>query len=288
MIITTAKPRLQTPRPAQAVESPFPKSLTYQNKQLALANRIKSRIRALKYHYDRITLSDDFGYHNHSKQLSYALYLLDTSNFICNGCYDVAFRIFNQFPTSNDEHVKGLFGRVLKRRSKIEYNYDDCKRMLNFAKKSNKNVKKYQEMFDSADSNLKYYNAFKKKLRDECLAQRRSVLKKRLRYAIAAAAHDGWFMVFASLTADDDSIGYVFSENSTAWTDYIRSVDRAVGIRCHGLWKNALLARQRGEEFHRYFAVVELGSKRGRPHYHCIHMMKQLPDGCSDQHLKRN
>jgi len=119
----------------------------------------------------------------------------------------------------------------------------------------------------------------------ENLAQRRSVLKKRVRYAISEAAHAGWFLVFATLTADDDSIGYVFTEESTAWTDYIRSVDRAVGISIYGSWSNAIKARISGDDFHKYFAVVEHGGTTGRLHLHVIHMMKKLPPGCSDPNL---
>jgi len=285
MPTTTAQPQRVNPRPNLPVESPYPVSLTYQNKQLALYRRLKSRLSALKYHYDRIKLDDDTLYSKHVFVLSRCIYLLDNTNFICNKAYKTAHLCFSFFPTSNDDHVIKLFGRTLRRVSQLEYRLTDACRELKYAKKYNKNVEKYQKKLESAESAFKLYQSFKAKIREENLSQRRSILKKRLRYAIAESANSGWFMVFASLTADDFNLPLVFKYDSTSWTDYVRSVDRAVGIRCHGSWDNAVSARSRGDDFHKYFAVVELGSKRGRPHIHVIHMMKQLPAGCTDPNL---
>jgi len=285
MSSTLALHNPRIPHPLRASVSPFPVSLTYQSKVLSLRARIKSRLKALKYHYDRINLADDRLYHSHSKILSRAVFLLDTTNFICNDAYKRAYWLFTFFPMSNDEHVIKLFGRTIPRKSRIDYQYEDAERLLKYAKKISKNVAEAQNTYDFAQGRLKIYKVLKDKLRLECLAQRRSVLKKRVRYAITQSAHEGWFMVFATLTVDDSHLDIVFSQNSSSWTDYIRSIDRAVGIRCHGSWSNALKARLNGDDFHRYFAVVEYGGQTGRPHIHVIHMMKQLPHGCSDPNL---
>lgn len=273
------------PRLSQLSDSSIPLSFTFQNKQLALSNRIRSRLRALKYHYDRLENFDHDLYFDSVKKLSSALYLLDNTNFICNTSYLSALRTFKSLPSSNDEHIKNIFSGYIPRISKVERTFNDTKRDLNFAKKLNKNVSKYQELHNTADSRLKMYKQFKNKLRLDCLAQRRSVLKKRVRYAIAEAAHNNWYLVFGTLTVDDKHMEQVTSLDSSVWTDYIRSVDRAVGISIHGTWRNAINARISGNDFHKYFAVVEYGTKTHRYHLHVIHMMKQLPFGCSDPNL---
>jgi len=90
----------ENPRPVQPVARNLPLSLTYTNKQLALYNRIKSRIRALKYHYDRINLLDDTLYFSHLDILTSASIRLVDTNFICNDSYKISFARFFSLPNS--------------------------------------------------------------------------------------------------------------------------------------------------------------------------------------------
>ncbi|AXH76710.1 MAG: protein A* [Microviridae sp.] len=69
---------------------------------------------------------------------------------------------------------------------------------------------------------------------------------------------------------------------SSAWTDYVRSVDRYFGEAAHGSYRKALKS---GEDYHSYFAVVEKGSKTGRLHIHVVHCFKTMPRDFTDPNL---
>jgi hypothetical protein len=91
-----------------------------------------------------------------------------------------------------------------------------------------------------------------------------------------------WYIVFNTLTVAPENIKKVFNQGATGWTDYVRRVDREIGIRVSGNWRDAIKDRSQGKEFHRYFAVVEKGEKTGQLHIHVIHLMKKLPYGSYD------
>ena len=114
-----------------------------------------------------------------------------------------------------------------------------------------------------------------------CTARQRELFT-RFRYELMERHHAGWYVIFNTLTVSDWYFDDVFSQNSLVFRDYVRSVDRAVAARCYGSFRLA-----RGKEYHRYFAVVEQGSKTGRLHLHVVHMVKELPFGCSDPNLGR-
>nr|QJB20210.1 MAG: replication initiator protein [Microvirus sp.] len=271
------------PQPAQPVASSIPKSLTYCNKQLALYARIKNRIKALKYHYDHIQLADDALYHETTQKLASYITLLEYNNFICNKAYLDALRGFNKMPETTRDHVTEIFGRIIKKTNRIDSLLQENARNVRFAKKYNKKaINQYLTEKEDLETKKKLINEFKSKLRLDCLNARQLELKKRLTYAILEAKKENWYLVFGTLSVDDHNYSKVFNEESSAWTDYIRSVDRAVGISLCGNWRNAIEQRNSGNDFHKYFAVVEQGGKTGRLHIHVIHMMKKLPLDAKD------
>lgn len=88
---------------------------------------------------------------------------------------------------------------------------------------------------------------------------------------VAYRAKDGWFMIFNTLTVRPDQYWNVFDNDSKAWSDYVRKLDRAVKKQC-----------PHTDEYHSYFAAVEEGTQTGRLHIHVLHMVKALPEGCRD------
>ena len=93
------------------------------------------------------------------------------------------------------------------------------------------------------------------------------------------AHRQGWFIIFNTLTVSDEHMDQVFAVGSRAFTDYIRSFYRRVGVAL-GIPKD--VADRSHSDFHRYFAVVEHGGKNGRLHVHILHFCKALPRGCQD------
>lgn len=118
-------------------------------------------------------------------------------------------------------------------------------------------------------------------LRNKTLKARKFELSTRLRYEMHFRLKQGWFVIFNTLTCDAQNINRVFESGSMDWSNYIRSVDRSIGCKIFGTWRNAIQARREGNEFHTYFAVVERGTEHGRLHIHVLHFMKDLPFGYS-------
>lgn len=95
--------------------------------------------------------------------------------------------------------------------------------------------------------------------------------------AIAHAAHNNHYMIFNTLTVRPGAYYEVFTKQSTAFKDYIRAVDRA----CTGTTDPRNARRHHGYQ-HQHFACVEEGSKHGRLHIHCLHILDRLPRTSSD------
>lgn len=93
---------------------------------------------------------------------------------------------------------------------------------------------------------------------------------------IAEKARLGWYMIFNTLTVDDENYAAVFSSGE-AWADYIRRVDREIATAAYGSIRNAM-----GEDYHTYFAVTERGTQTKRLHIHVLHFMKALPRAARD------
>lgn len=102
---------------------------------------------------------------------------------------------------------------------------------------------------------------------------RAGVLTKMLELQIAESAHNGWFMLFNTLTVAPEHYHTVFSPESTAFKDYVRHIDKLFARAAYGSFKKA-----KGEDYHQYFAVTEEGGKHGRLHIHVLHCFKELPN----------
>ncbi len=108
--------------------------------------------------------------------------------------------------------------------------------------------------------------------------QRRREFEHRLLREMEECHAKDWFIIFDSLTVDNENYTKVFlDDRESSWQKYIDAwkfgIRKALGDDDRKL---------KTSEFHRYAAVVELGGKTGRAHYHVVHMCKALPDGCSD------
>jgi len=98
----------------------------------------------------------------------------------------------------------------------------------------------------------------------------------RLIEEIEHRAASGWYIVFNTLTVDNENYSAVFAKGSTAWRYYVNEVGRAIATEIYGsVAKSKEDAKT--NPYHSYFAVVERGGKRGRLHIHVIHCMREIP-----------
>lgn len=104
-------------------------------------------------------------------------------------------------------------------------------------------------------------------------------LRRRLEYECLLAHRAGWYIIFNTLTVNDENLDAVFETGSRCFSDYIRSVSRSVGYRLGMSKRQADASEGRN---HRYFAVVERGAEHGRPHIHVLHFLRALPQGSYD------
>lgn len=102
-------------------------------------------------------------------------------------------------------------------------------------------------------------------------------LSFRLTDEITERAAEGWYIVFQTLTVDQEGYPHVFSQGSQAWRNYIQTVDRIIGAHVHGSVRKAAKAKA-DSPYHSYFAVVERGGLHGRHHIHVIHCFRDIPD----------
>lgn len=86
---------------------------------------------------------------------------------------------------------------------------------------------------------------------------------------IAYRAKNDYFMLFNTLTVDDQHFTTVFSKDSVEFKNYIRRFNNYVG------------------DDHTYFAVVEEGGKTGRLHIHVLHFFKTMPEDIQDPNKGR-
>lgn len=107
------------------------------------------------------------------------------------------------------------------------------------------------------------------------IENRANVARSLLAYEIAYRAHQGWYMLFNTLTLQERHIGATFEKNSVYFKNYIRNFERA------------LPGSDRDNKDHTYFAVVEHGGKTGRLHFHVIHFFKDLPPEAKDPNFGR-
>jgi len=106
---------------------------------------------------------------------------------------------------------------------------------------------------------------------------RATELRWRLEQEIIRTSEENWYIIFQTLTVAPENYNEVFKKGSRAWGDYIKKVERSIGVSIHGTVRKADQARKGGQIFHKYFAVTENAS---RLHIHVVHMCKNIPERC--------
>lgn len=255
------------------------------SREFRLYSSIKRRINGLRFQFDCLRSLGSLKDYDQSDYEGCMLILcglcdrLDIHSIICNSdIYNEVLSVFNLMPKTLREHSIDLFGSYVPRSSKTQKRLDYINEEIDkgFFNKDHK------LMLFSEKRKAELELSFLNNLKVRCLAARKCELESRIRLEVLDAVKNGWYVVFNTLTVSPDNYKEVFDVSSSSWSDYVRSVDRAVGISMYGSWALAKKARADGEEFHRYFAVSEKGSKTGRLHLHVLHFMAKLPVGCYD------
>lgn len=78
----------------------------------------------------------------------------------------------------------------------------------------------------------------------------------RIEEEVSLRASEGWYIIFNTLTVRPGDYKKVFENGSYCWRDYVRCVERAVGVSIYGSVRNADFQRK-SNPYHSYFAVVE-------------------------------
>lgn len=114
------------------------------------------------------------------------------------------------------------------------------------------------------------------KLKSKGAQARLAEHKWRMIEEVTLRAEQGWYIVFNTLTVDNNNYESVFEKGSRAWSYYIREIDTVVGNELYPNIRAAVSAKK-DDPFHIYFAIVERGKLRGRLHIHVIHCLKTIP-----------
>ncbi len=115
-----------------------------------------------------------------------------------------------------------------------------------------------------------------KELKAQCDRARVQELCWRLKEEIICRSADGWFVVFDTLTVEPSEYEKVFKTGSVCWREYIRRIERTVGIGIYGNVRKAHRERK-NDPYHSYFGITERGSRTGRLHIHAVHLIRELP-----------
>lgn len=264
------------------------------DKHFRLFNSIRSRINALIFQRDYcIKYLKDFnvtGIAAVSKDiddLSVLCSRLVLNSLVSNEIYLEVMRDFKKYPRKMSDHAYLTLGHYVPRRLNLYVNLNILnEQRLSYLHKG-LSVDHIDDLIDLENKNVKTYIDFIKRTKARCLNARKAELKARLWLEMMLRVKQGWFIIFDTLTVENSNHEVVFGEKSTVWKDYIRLVDRSIGIKIHGNWLSAVRARSVGDEFHTYFAVIERGSQSGRLHIHVLHFMKVLPENCVDPNVGR-
>src|SRR5690625_3830266 len=128
----------------------------------------------------------------------------------------------------------------------------------------------------------------KKVIKDECsrlleastMKSRRGFAIQRLMNAMRQPHADGWFIVFDTLTLDDDRLE-AFYDNPNALRDYFRDIGGMV------LADESRKAYDSHSDCYQYCCVAEYGTANGRIQFHAVHFMLPLPTGSVDNNFGR-
>jgi hypothetical protein len=95
----------------------------------------------------------------------------------------------------------------------------------------------------------------------------------RLLCEVSEAVRLGRFVVFNSLSCDNEWLDKVFCKGSNLWRIQKEKWRKEVKA----------VAEERGEEaYFSYFCIPEEGGETGRMHFHCVIIMSHLPKDCVD------
>lgn len=228
------------------------------DKQFRLKNRINKRIQDLQFHLKNYTYRDNIfaAQKKRFMQMAYPLRIskllqlhsrLDSYNTTPPKDYLKILKEFNALGTA-EENIKNIFGGYLK---------------------------------PTSAGMSEFENLYFEKIKGNQVRARISELRYRLDTAITEACQKDWFVIFQTLTVSQENYQDVFKKGSSAWRDYIQTVERAIGSQVYKTRRDMEKDRKKGIRCHEYFAVVERGTKHGRLHIHVLHLCQKLPYGCS-------
>lgn len=212
------------------------------NKRFNLYRDVNSRLQTLEFH-EKIDRKQSKNYLESRTKLHKIKLQLDSNFTIPHTQYLAARQGFNKLGTTK-AHMKNVFGW--------------------YGKPTGKGL--------TPDETI-----FLKNLAAMGVKARVSELRYRLETAIDESVKKGWFLIFQTLTVEVQHVETVFKKGSRVWSDYIRDFERGTGSAIYGSVREAERQRAAGNHWHKYFAVVEPGSKNGHLHIHCLHMLQELP-----------
>lgn len=135
-------------------------------------------------------------------------------------------------------------------------------------------------MFDVPLKDGTYMDEAAKILVDGMYAMRKGMYEQRLKHEVKLRHSQGWYFVFDTLTLSPEQIKS-FVDDKNAIRDYCRKIGRLVNKAL------GLKAKDSYSDNYKYFIVPEYGDKNGRLHFHCLHIMRELPLNSFDPNLGR-
>jgi len=255
------------------------------DKEYRLINALKSRIRALEYQWkigkdkcivtdkleDKLDVELDCIY-------SYIRLVNNSLKVNSEDNYKKAYKYYKELPKTIKEHSEKLLGYYYVRRNTDYDKLEELKKTKKIYLTMKWKTDKIDKMIKKEEMRVKYMENYKKMLKSSCLKARKYELQSRLMYEMQQRVNEGWYIIFNTLTVNSFNIKNVFDNGSKGFMKYVRKVDREVGRKIYGKFRDI----PDNAEYHRYFGVVERGSETGRLHIHVIHMVKELPEGCYD------
>lgn len=272
---------------------PIPKSCLNIIPEYRVKDKLLVRVRALRWQYRYWNSNVNTRYRylrvnapNRSKLRAFKSHIDWLEYIIQLDVYSVICNTISGYPARTCDHVRKYLGIYIPRRKNWERDLAEKRLKPDVLRKENAHPAEIKEAELQLTSAI-VADVVRREMRDKTIKTRVYDTQTRWILETSRRVHEGWFVIYNTLTCNDDTYRDVFRSGSSAWTDYVRKVDREVGIALHGSWRKALAARSCGDEWHTYYAVVERGEKRGRYHIHCVHHLKALPRMAMDANAGR-
>lgn len=257
-------------------------------------DRLLVRVRALRWQYNfwkSYAKKSDYQKFRACTPKSYKLKLFEKhieylDNIIRLDQYSVICNTLSELPKSTKQHVILFIGIYIPRKADWDRREQQRRNELDSLRNRQAHPAeiKYAELMLT---NCLIAKNVRKEIREKTIEARVAETRTRWIFETTQRVNEGWFIIYNTLTADDYHYKQVFKKGSSAWTDYIRLVDREIGIKKYGTWRKALEAKRNGEQWHTYYAVVEKGERTGRYHIHVVHHIAVLPEGSFDPNAGR-